>query len=92
MYGESRPQQQYFNPNSARASSGHYGGLPHQLQYGPPGTDPQLWQYFASVDTDRSGSIDVNELQSALVNGRAFKPFKIIPFTSMNRHLHRKLV
>jgi len=63
----SRPQQQYFVPNSA---GGQYGGHSYQPQFGPPpGTDPQLWQYFTSVDTDRSGSIDVNELQSALVNG-----------------------
>ena len=69
----SRPKQQYFVPNS---SGGQYGGHSYQPQFPsgpPPGTDPQLWQYFTSVDTDRSGSIDVNELQSALVNGRAFK-------------------
>jgi len=35
----------------------------------PPGADPQLWQWFSSVDTDRSGAITANELQSALVNG-----------------------
>ena len=68
MYGQSRPQQQYH----ASGYGGHY--QPHQQQFGaPPGTDPQLWQYFTNVDSDRSGSIDVNELQSALVNGRAFK-------------------
>ncbi|TFY65503.1 hypothetical protein EVG20_g5563 [Dentipellis fragilis] len=39
-------------------------------QQGPPaGADPQLWQWFSAVDADRSGSITVNELQSALVNG-----------------------
>lgn len=71
MYGQSRPQQQY-RPSGY---GGHYQPhQPHQPQFGaPPGTDPQLWQYFTNVDTDRSGSIDVNELQSALVNGRAFK-------------------
>ncbi|EIW85411.1 EF-hand [Coniophora puteana RWD-64-598 SS2] len=36
---------------------------------GPPGYDPQLWTWFTSVDTDRSGNISVNELQTALVNG-----------------------
>ncbi|KAI0053842.1 EF-hand, partial [Auriscalpium vulgare] len=35
----------------------------------PPGGDPQLWQWFSAVDSDRSGSISVNELQAALVNG-----------------------
>ncbi|KAG6889707.1 hypothetical protein C0992_004336 [Termitomyces sp. T32_za158] len=41
----------------------------HGLQL-PPGTDPQLWQLFSTVDKDRSGSISVTELQSALVNGK----------------------
>ncbi|KAI0781050.1 hypothetical protein BD413DRAFT_433185, partial [Trametes elegans] len=35
----------------------------------PPGADPQLWQWFSAVDTDRSGAISVTELQAALVNG-----------------------
>ncbi len=39
----------------------------------PPGADPQLWQWFSSVDTDRSGAITANELQSALVNGESQK-------------------
>ncbi|KAG6832689.1 hypothetical protein H0H92_012261 [Tricholoma furcatifolium] len=43
---------------------------PPPQQYGPPpGGDPQLWQWFSAVDSDRSGSISVTELQSALVNG-----------------------
>ena len=37
----------------------------------PPGADPDLWRCFSAVDTDKSGSITVTELQSALVN-RAF--------------------
>ncbi|KAF8479184.1 EF-hand [Russula ochroleuca] len=36
---------------------------------GPYNADPQLWQWFNAVDTDRSGSISVAELQAALVNG-----------------------
>ncbi len=81
MYGQSRPQQQYFNPNNAplsgghhhRSGSHHHGSHPYQPQYGaPPDTDSQLWQFFTSVDTDRSGSIDVTELQNALVNGITF--------------------
>jgi hypothetical protein len=35
----------------------------------PPGVDPQLWQWFSAVDSDRSGAISVTELQTALVNG-----------------------
>ena len=85
MYGQ-RPPQQYFAPNSSHFSgdhgsyhqdgSHHHGSQSYAPQHGPspssPGTDPQLWQYFTSVDTDRSGSIDVTELQSALVNGTTF--------------------
>ena len=41
----------------------------HSRHGPPPGADPQLWQFFASVDIDRSGSITVTELQKALVNG-----------------------
>jgi len=32
----------------------------------PQGIDPQIWSSFLLVDTDRSGSITVTELQSAL--------------------------
>lgn len=57
---------------SYHASPEGYGGnraYPGQ-HYGPPaGADPQLWQWFSNVDLDRSGSITVTELQSALVNG-----------------------
>ncbi|RPD66020.1 EF-hand [Lentinus tigrinus ALCF2SS1-7] len=57
------------------AQQGYYGG--GAPGYGsappahgpPPGADPQLWQWFSAVDTDRSGAISVTELQAALVNG-----------------------
>ncbi|KAJ8093179.1 hypothetical protein PM082_020664 [Marasmius tenuissimus] len=56
----------YAPSNTSRHSSQRYSSQP----YGPPpGVDPQLWQYFNTVDTDRSGSISVHELQQALVNG-----------------------
>ncbi|KAF8136147.1 EF-hand [Boletus edulis] len=35
----------------------------------PVGADPQLWQYFSAVDTNRSGALSINELQHALHNG-----------------------
>lgn len=35
-----------------------------------------LWDLFQRVDTDRSGSISVHELQTALVNGD-WSPFNI---------------
>jgi hypothetical protein len=45
---------------------------PHTYQQGPPsGVDPQLWQWFCAVDTDRSGALSVTELQDALVNGES---------------------
>ena len=74
MYGQpqSRPFQQQ-PPN--RYSGGHQSGgysQPHH-RGPPPGVDPQLWQYFSSVDADRSGSISVTELQSALVNGTVLR-------------------
>ncbi|KAI0941496.1 hypothetical protein AcW1_003370 [Taiwanofungus camphoratus] len=64
---------------------GGYGGPPAGGGYGgygepggfaasaprgpPPGVDPQLWNWFNAVDTDRSGQITVHELQKALING-----------------------
>jgi len=35
----------------------------------PPGADPQLWNWFSAVDTDRSGAITAPELERALING-----------------------
>lgn len=35
----------------------------------PPGADPQLWSWFAAVDTDGSGHITAPELERALMNG-----------------------
>ena len=34
----------------------------------PPGIDPQVYQWFLSVDQDRSGKINMMELQQALTN------------------------
>lgn len=57
------------DPRHAHRQSLNYGPGDHQ-HYGPPqGADPQLWHWFTNVDRDRSGSITVDELQSALVNG-----------------------
>ncbi|KAF3931016.1 Peflin [Dactylellina cionopaga] len=35
----------------------------------PPGADPQLWNWFSAVDTDRSGHLTPSEVQNALING-----------------------
>lgn len=65
-YGVHRSSYQAPGPNiaaSQRESS--WQGSPQP----PPGADPQLWSWFSAVDTDRSGAITVQELQSALLNG-----------------------
>ncbi|KAF9458658.1 EF-hand [Collybia nuda] len=70
-------QQNYNHPNQYQSHQSHnstpqysYQGGPPTYQRGPPpGADPQLWQWFSAVDLDRSGSISVTELQTALVNG-----------------------
>lgn len=48
---------------------GGYGSHQPPQRAPPPGADPELWHWFSAVDADRSGSITVTELQSALVNG-----------------------
>nr|GAT60578.1 predicted protein [Mycena chlorophos] len=50
-------------------SHGPGGFAPPPSQGPPPGADPQLWNWFSSVDTDRSGSITAPELERALING-----------------------
>ncbi|KIK96740.1 hypothetical protein PAXRUDRAFT_825646 [Paxillus rubicundulus Ve08.2h10] len=60
--------------NSYTGSHDHHNSNSHPRSYpyqpGPPvGADPQLWQWFAAVDTDGSGALSVTELQQALVNG-----------------------
>ncbi|XP_026156234.1 peflin [Mastacembelus armatus] len=55
---------------------GSYGGQPHGGPYGhhasagniPPGVNPEAYQWFHTVDTDRSGFINLRELKQALVN------------------------
>jgi len=65
---------------SSHSSRNQYSGSSHAPAYSPsvyyqgsggppPGVDPQLWQWFSAVDSDRSGAISVTELQTALVNG-----------------------
>ncbi|KAL0955564.1 hypothetical protein HGRIS_001805 [Hohenbuehelia grisea] len=71
------PQGGYGAPPGGGYGGGGYGGgsgapggfAPPPAQGPPPGADPQLWQWFTAVDTDRSGAIHANELQRALING-----------------------
>lgn len=58
-------------PSQRVPSQTNYNNHYQQQQNRPqPATDPQLWHWFSAVDKDRSGSISVTELQSALVNGK----------------------
>ena len=61
----------YFpDPNYVHRSHSHSHSYQSSSGYLPPvGADPQLWQYFAGVDTNRSGALSLGELQNALVNG-----------------------
>ncbi|KAF4598849.1 hypothetical protein EYR38_007259 [Pleurotus pulmonarius] len=57
-------------PGGYGAPSGYGGGFQQPPPQGPPpGADPQLWQWFSTVDTDRSGHISAQELERALING-----------------------
>lgn len=58
-------------PPPAHGGAGYpgYAAHPPPMRAPPPGADPELWHWFSAVDADRSGSITVTELQSALVNG-----------------------
>ncbi|XP_075867345.1 peflin [Nelusetta ayraudi] len=53
---------------------GGYGAQPHGGHYGhpagniPPGVNQEAYQWFQTVDTDRSGFINLKELKQALVN------------------------
>jgi peflin len=79
IYGAAQPYGGAAQPYSGAAppygGAQAYGGAaqpyqsPRYAQAVPQGADPQLWQWFNAVDADRSGSISVNELQAALVNG-----------------------
>jgi len=75
MYGSNYGGGYHHGQNPPRSQQppnqlgGSYSGGPHNQ-------DAQLLQWFNAVDTDRSGSISVAELQAALVNG--LRPFLIL--------------
>jgi len=62
------PQYGQRGPPGPPGGAGGFsmGGMPGGP---PPGADPQLWSWFSSVDTDRSGHVSAPELQRALING-----------------------
>ena len=57
------PQMGY--PAHGGGYPGGFGGPPGP----PPGADPTLWNWFITVDRDKSGQITADELQQALING-----------------------
>ncbi|KII95477.1 hypothetical protein PLICRDRAFT_150222 [Plicaturopsis crispa FD-325 SS-3] len=59
----------YGGPPAYGAPGGAGGFAPPPPVGPPPGSDPQLWQWFSSVDLDRSGAITASELERALING-----------------------
>jgi len=71
-YGGGRgapPGGGYGPPSGGPPPYGGGAGGFTQLQGPPPGSDPQLWAWFSAVDTDRSGAINAQELERALING-----------------------
>uniref|UniRef100_A0A3Q0QXF9 Peflin n=1 Tax=Amphilophus citrinellus TaxID=61819 RepID=A0A3Q0QXF9_AMPCI len=59
--------QPYGGPNSNFGPAGNYG-LRALLSNIPAGVNPEAYQWFQTVDTDRSGFINLKELKQALVN------------------------
>ncbi|XP_071960253.1 sorcin-like isoform X2 [Antedon mediterranea] len=69
-YGAPPHQQGYGVPQQGYgAPQGYGGGRPGNPGLPPQGADETLWYWFKAVDVDHSGSITVNELQQALING-----------------------
>ncbi|XP_067111904.1 peflin isoform X2 [Osmerus mordax] len=66
----------YGRGQAPEGAYGGYGGQPHGGPHGqqapasniPPGVNPEAYQWFQTVDTDHSGSINLKELKQALVN------------------------
>lgn len=65
-YGQGYPGQQ--QPLHSAGMGGYPSAPPHGIAP-PPGADPTLWNWFITVDNDKSGQITSNELKQALVNG-----------------------
>eukprot|EP00794_Sanderia_malayensis_P011900 gene11899-13134_t len=70
-YGQPAPQQGYgYGQYPGGAPQGYPGGYQNPGMPGgaPPGADPTLWNWFITVDADKSGEISTAELQKALMN------------------------
>ncbi|KAF8604622.1 EF-hand [Ceratobasidium sp. AG-I] len=78
---QQQQQQQHQQYQGGRSNSVRTGGPAGFVGGGqnprpPQGSDPQLWNWFLTVDEDRSGQISATELQRALVNGN-WSPFDL---------------
>ncbi|KAJ6478890.1 EF-hand [Mycena sanguinolenta] len=49
-------------------AGGHGVGPQYLVEPPPPGADHESWEWFLAIDANRSGEIDADELQSALMN------------------------
>ncbi|XP_059152878.1 sorcin-like [Physella acuta] len=76
--GYGAPQQGGYGAQQqgGYGAQGNFGAAPGGYGGGgmPAGVSPELWTWFQSVDTDRSGKITATELQQALMNGN-WSPF-----------------
>ncbi|XP_060570454.1 programmed cell death protein 6-like isoform X2 [Ruditapes philippinarum] len=68
-YGQQQQYGGYQQQQYGQQGMGGFGG-----QQAPPGVSPELWGWFQTVDTDRSGKITADELRQALHNGN-WSPF-----------------
>jgi len=105
-YGGAQPYgSQYQQPYGAQPYGSQYqqpyGAQPYGQQYGqgqyyrpPPGGNNQYWEWFAAVDRNRSGELDVDELRQALLNsdGSVFEPDTVQLLISMHDKRNRGTV
>ena len=71
-YQQHPPGQQGMPGMGYPAQPGYPSAPPpsaHGMPAPPPGADPTLWNWFITVDHDKSGQITGNELKQALING-----------------------
>lgn len=82
------PPGAYGRPQQSQGGYGYQQSAPPQ----PPGggADQELYQWFSTVDLDRSGQITVMELQAALVNGQ-YRRSSTVYEVFMGVHNFRKL-
>ncbi len=72
MYSSHHEHRSSVSSHSSSDRPHKHNGHHHHPSGPPPGVDPQVWHWFKAVDTDRSGYITADELQTALVNGMLF--------------------